>query len=46
MYAIRSYYARFAPGPEGTVLAQSTSFGGRDIPAAPWGLRCVLLETA
>jgi len=37
---------RFAPGPEGRVEAQSTVFGGRDIPAAPWGLRCVLLETA
>lgn len=35
---------RFAPGPEGRVEAQSTAFGGRDIPAAPWGLRCVLLD--
>lgn len=34
---------RFAAGPEGIVIAQTTAFGSREIPAAPWGLRCVLL---
>jgi uncharacterized protein (DUF111 family) len=36
---------RFAPGPDGIVLAQVTAFGGRVIEAAPWGLRAVLLES-